>query len=54
MIDNNFKNIELLSDIFIYHPDTKTIDRIKIFMGRAICLKKYQLLILLFFNFYIV
>ncbi len=30
MIDNNFKNIELLGDIFIYHPyEQTTVDRIK-------------------------
>lgn len=54
MIDNNFKNIELLSDIFIYHPyEQTTIDRIKNYSyGQGYMFKKIPVIDFIIFSIF--
>ncbi len=53
MIDNNFRNIEFLSDIFIYHPyEQTTLDRIKNYSyGQGYMFKKIPIIDFIIFSF---
>tara|TARA_B100000989_G_scaffold263832_1_gene215941 strand:- start:10944 stop:11780 length:837 start_codon:yes stop_codon:yes gene_type:complete len=52
MIDNNFKNLKFLDDVFIYHPSTKTsIDRIKNYSyGQGFMFKKIPIINFIIFS----